>query len=194
MNYKELCNDDKIAAIFECNFWRSELAAIEQYIVALQTNNRTVIEDFETFGDWPQQIAQNMHLFSRAYTVYGFTRIAFSEHGWLEREEFMNVESFNFGGGIKGNIGRNSITVGHSPNNKWTHGMYLAAPKSGSAYGLSVFNNPYASRSECLRVALTAMIEWHKKEDDRRTVPIIKEAQDMLDEIMGRKPKQLSLF
>ena len=194
MNYKELCCEDKIAAILEYNFWRNELAAIEPYIEALKTNNRTVIEEFEAFGDGPRQIAQNMHHFTRASTVYGFTRIAFNEHGWLEREEFMDCESFDFGCGIKGAIGRNSITIGRAPNGKWTYGSYLSASRSGRGSGLSAFNQPYDSRRESLCRGLEEMIAWHTKENDKKTAPVIKEAKDMLDEIMGRKPKQLSLF
>jgi hypothetical protein len=74
------------------------------------------------------------------------------------------------------------------------NGLYLATPTAGSASGLSVFSDPHDSRRECLRSALTAMIEWHTREDDRRTAPVIKEARDMLDEIMGRKLKQLALW
>jgi len=59
---------------------------------------------------------------------------------------------------------------------------------------LSVFSEPYDSRRECLRYGLEKVIEWHTKANDKKTVSIIKEAKDMLDEIMGRKPKQLTLF
>jgi hypothetical protein len=38
------------------------------------------------------------------------------------------------------------------------------------------------------------MIAWHQKENDQRTFPVLKEAKNMLDELTGRKPVQLSLF
>ena len=50
------------------------------------------------------------------------------------------------------------------------------------------------SKSFLERCPVEEMIAWHTKENDTKTAPVIKEAKDMLDEIMGRKPKQLSLF
>jgi len=38
------------------------------------------------------------------------------------------------------------------------------------------------------------VIAWHTNENHHKTAPVIKEAKDMLDEIMGRRPIQLSLF
>ena len=193
MNYRESCNEDKIAAIIECNLRGNELAAIEQYLAALETNDTALIAEFEAFGDRPHKIAQNRHQFERASAVYGFTRATFNEYGWLEREAFMDCETFSFGSGNKA-IGENSVTIGHGPNGKWTYGLHLAVPLSGVAFGLSVFHTPYNARRECLQNALAAVIAWHTKANNIKTIPVIKEAKDMLDEIMGRKPKQLSLF
>jgi len=107
----------------------------------------------------------------------------------------MDCETFNFGCGIKGTLaGSNKLTIGRGPNGKWTYGLSVAVPLSGYASGLSVFNDPYDSRRESLRRGLEEMIAWHIKENDAKTAPVIKEAKNMLDEIMGRKPKQLSLF
>jgi hypothetical protein len=91
-------------------------------------------------------------------------------------------------------IGSNSITTGRSPNGKWTYGLDLAASKSGSCCGLSIFGDPYNSRRECLINALERLVAWHEKENDTRTTHIVREAKNMLDELTGRKPKQLSLF
>ena len=196
MNFKEMDNESKIAAVVEGGrYGRAEILLAQEYINALHSNDKAIIEEYETFGDSPRRIIQNKMAYEQALSVYGFTGKKFDEHGWLADRAFADCESFHFGFGIKGcTMGANSITIGRSPNNKWTYGLHLAAPKSGSAYGLSVFSDPHDSRRECLRSALTAMIEWHTKEDDRRTAPVTKEARDMLDEIMGRKPKQLSLW
>jgi hypothetical protein len=91
-------------------------------------------------------------------------------------------------------IGSNSITIGRSPNGKWTYGMDLAASKSGSCSGLSVYGPPFTSRNGCLKDALKYFIQWHEKENDRKTAPALREAKDMLDTLMGRKPVQMSLF
>jgi hypothetical protein len=91
-------------------------------------------------------------------------------------------------------IGSNSITTGRSPNGKWTYGLDLAASKSGSCCGLSIFGDPYTSRRECLKNALERLIAWHEMENDQRTAPVLKEAKNMLDELTGRRSVQLSLF
>lgn len=194
MNYKELTNEDKIAATMEYNFWRGELGIVEQYLEALKTNDRVAIEEFETFGDDPRRIVENKAHFTRALSVFGFTGITFNEHGWPEREAFLECETVAFGCGIKGNMGSNSVTTGRGPNGKWTYGLDLSASQSGSYSGLSVFDAPYDFRHECLRRGLEEMIAWHTTANDRRTTPVIREAKDMLDEITGRKQKQLSLF
>jgi len=195
MNYRELSNGDKIADIAECKFWNSELAVIEQYITALKTNDSAAIAKFEAFGNHPRQIAQNWQQFTRASAVYGFTSATFNQYGWLEREEFTDCETSHFGCGIKGTMaGSNSLTIGRGPNGKWTFGVSLAASRSGYGCGLSVFSKPYNSRRESLRHGLEKVIAWHTNENDTKTAPVIKDAKDMLDEITGRKPIQLSLF
>jgi hypothetical protein len=195
MNFKEMNNADKIAAVMDGRYWAAESIVAQEYINALHSNNSAIIEEYETFGDCPHSIVKNKMTYERALAVYGFTEKTFSEYGWLETGTFEDCETFRFGLGIKGGAFRdNSITIGRSPNKKWTYGLYLSASKSGSAYGLNVFNEPYLSRHECLREALAEMIEWHERENDRRTAPVIREAQDMLDEITGRKRKQMSLF
>jgi hypothetical protein len=85
-------------------------------------------------------------------------------------------------------------TQGRSSNGKRTYGLELAASKSGSCCGLSVFGAPFNSRRECLINALKGLVAWHGKENDNRTAHIVREAKNMLDELTGRKPKQLSLF
>lgn len=194
MNYKGLCNTDKIAAITQCNFFRSELGIAEQYIEALKTDDGAIIGEFESFGSNPSQIVQNKAYFARALSVFGFTGITFNEHGWPESEAFLDCETFAFGCATKGNMGSNNLTIGRGPNGKWTYGIRLSTPKSGYCFGLSVFNPPHGSRRECLRHGLEEVIAWHTKENDKRTTLIIREAKEMLDEITGRKPKQLSLF
>jgi hypothetical protein len=157
-------------------------------------NNHAAIEEFESFGDDPRHIVENKVHFTRAFSAFGFTGVTFNEHGWPEREAFLDCETFTFGRAIKITMGANSLTIGRGPNGKWTYGLHLSASQSGRFGGLSIFCDPYNSRRECLRHGLEEMIAWHTKENDRKTTTVIREAKDMLDEITGRKPKQLSLF
>jgi hypothetical protein len=140
-----------------------------------------------------QEIINNKTRYIQAASVYGFTDKRFNKHGWIEGFTFTDCETVVFE--VKAHvIGRNSITTGRSPNGKWTSGLYLAASKSGSCNGLSIFGKPHNSRRECLCRALEEMIAWHQKENDQRTFPVLKEAKNMLDELTGRKPVQMSLF
>jgi hypothetical protein len=193
MKYKELSVNDKLAAIAEYNFPRSEISHVEEYMLALVDNNQTVVEEYESFGDTPRQIIENKAHYTQAASVYGFTEKHFDKHGWIGGFAFTDCEIMAFE--VKAHvIGRNSITTGRSPNGKWTYGIDLAASKSGSGCGLSIFGDPYNSRRECLINALERLVAWHEKENDQRTTPVLKEAKNMLDELTGRKPVQLSLF
>jgi hypothetical protein len=192
-DFKILSNAEKLAEIGKCNFWRGEIALIEEYMLALADDNREVIAEYESFGNYPRQIIDNKNRYIRAASVYGFTEKHFNEHGWIDGFTFTDCETVVFE--VKARvIGRNSITTGRSPNGKWTYGLDLAASKSGSCCGLSIFGDPHNSRRECLKNALERLIAWHEKENDQRTAPILKEAKNMLDELTGRKPKQLSLL
>ncbi len=194
MEYKTLSNEEKVAALTDVNFWRGEHEIVERYIKALQTDDRDAIEAFESFGDAPRQMAENKAHFARAHAAFGFTGAAFNEHGWAEQESFLDCETFSFGCNVKCNMGSNSLTIGRGPNGKWTYGLHLATSLSGRYTGLSVFAEPYDSRRVCLQRALEEVIAWHPKENDKKTAPVIREAKNMLDEITGRKLKQLTLF
>jgi hypothetical protein len=192
-NFKELSNAEKIAEITSCNFWRRELPLAEQYLLALTNDDKEAIAEFETFGDSLCHIIRNRAEYERGLAVFGFTAININEHGWLQRPVFMDCEEIDFP--LKAHvIGRNSIIIGRSRNNKWTYGLYLAASKSGCASGLSIYGDPYNARTVCLKAALEDFIAWHIKENDKKTEPVIKKAKDMLDVLTGRKPVQLSLF
>jgi hypothetical protein len=113
MNYKDLSNEDKIAAIMEERFERNEREHIDQYLEALKMNNRAEIEKFESLGDSPSQICTNQKHFARAFSAFGFTNCTINKYGWAEREEFLDCEIFSFGRFSKGNMGEN--TLHHRP-------------------------------------------------------------------------------
>jgi hypothetical protein len=195
MNDKDLSNEDKLTALAEINFRRCEREIVEQYREALQMDDRATIEEFESFGDYPRQMATNKAHFARAHATFGFTGPAMNEHGWAEQESFLDCETFSFGKGIKARLmGSNNVTIGRGPNGKWTYALDLSVSLSGRYGGLSVFDEPYDSRRACLRCALEELIAWHTKENDKKTTPVIREAKGILDEITGRKPVQLTLF
>jgi hypothetical protein len=72
--------------------------------------------------------------------------------------------------------------------------LYLSTSKSGQTFGLSAFSRAYATRKESLCAALADTIKWHTKAADKKAAGIIKKAQAMLEQLVDRAPKQLSLF
>jgi hypothetical protein len=144
-------------------------------------------------GDKPRNIFINRERYDRGFKKYGFAEKKLDENGWLVSPEFLDCETIAFP--VKANVvGWNSITTGRGPNNKWTYGMNTAASTSGSGCRLSVFGRPHATRNLSLKAALEAFIAWHKQVNDPKTAPVVRQASDMLDELSGRKPVQMSLF
>ena len=191
-DYHTLTNAEKLEEMANVNFWRVHIHHAEEYARALMDDNQAVINDYESFGDTPRQIIENKIHYEQGLVVYGVTEKRFDEHGWLARYAFTDRETFAFE--VKGVLCSNSITIGKSPNGKWTYGMDLAASKSGSCSGLSVYGPPFTSSKACLKDALENFILWHEKENDKKTASALKEAKNMLDELTGKKPVQLSLF
>jgi hypothetical protein len=192
-DYHTLTNAEKLEKMANVNFWRVHIHHAEEYARALMDGNQVVIDDYESFGGGPRQIIENKEHYEQGLAVYGITEKRFDEHGWLIRYAFTDCETFAFE--VKKHVmGRNYITIGRSPNGKWTYGMNLAASQSGSCSGLSVYGPPFASRNGCLKDALKHFVQWHEKENDRKAASALKEAKDMLDTLTGRKPVQMSLF
>jgi hypothetical protein len=193
VNYKELSNTEKLEALREYDFTRKQISYAEEYMLALIDDNRAVIEEYEAFGDSPRHIIENKAKHVRAVTAYGFTDLRLNKHGWLEDGSFMDCEEICFNTKERV-LGNNSITLGRSPNHRWTYGLYLAASISGHCSGLSVFKPPYNSRKACLIAALEYFTDWHQRQNDKKTAPILKQAMDMLNILTGKKVVQMSLF
>jgi hypothetical protein len=134
-SYKEYSKEQKLDEIAKCNFRGAECLIAEEYSRALEADNQSVIEKFESFGSTPYHIVRNYIHFERASSIYGFTNVAFDDYGWLVRAKFSDCETFNFGCGVKSSVvGSNSITIGRGPNGKWTYGISLAVSLSGQCY------------------------------------------------------------
>jgi hypothetical protein len=196
VKYKDMSNEDKIAAIMDWNCWHGEGQVVEQYLEALRTNNRPLIAELESFGASPRHIAMNRVHYDRAVFAFGFTGKVFNEHGWLKRETFAECETLHFCPQAKIRwLGQNYIEIGRGPNGKYAYALNLAAMNTGCCSPLSVFCKPYASRHLCLSAALEEMIGWHSAgAEEKKTAPVLTEIKDMLDILTGRKSVQMSLF
>jgi hypothetical protein len=194
MKYKALSAYEKLQQIQEVNFCRAERHHAAVYLNALRKNDRAIIEEYESFGDTPQQIIMNKRDYDR-HLLFGFTKKAFNEYGWLAKPHFQERERIEFplkDGWAVGNY----ITVGKGANGKWSYGMSYSYSTGGAGYGLGVWGKLFDNRKDCLIAALDEMMTGLSKssgENDRQARIVLKQAKGLFDEITGRKPLQLTL-
>jgi hypothetical protein len=195
MEYKNLSAYEKLKQMQEVNFCRAERHNAAVYLNALRRNDRAIIEEYESFGDSPRQLLMNKREYER-HLLFGFTKKAFNEYGWLERPDFLEREEIKFphrdGWAVS-----NYITLGKGLNGKWTYGMSYSYSTGGAGYGLGVWGKVFDNRKECLTSALNEMMTGLNKDSsktDKYTLSVLKQAKNLFDEITGRKAIQLSFF
>lgn len=179
----------------EVNFCRAERHNAAVYLNALRRNDRAIIKEYESFGDSPRQLLMNKREYER-HLLFGFTKKAFNEYGWLERPDFLEREEIKFphrdGWAIS-----NYITLGKGLNGKWTYGMSYSYSTGGAGYGLGVWGKIFDNRKDCLTSALNEMmigLNRDSSKTDKYTLSVLRQAKNLFDEITGRKAIQLSFF
>ena len=194
MEYKELTAYEKLQKIQDINFCRVERHNVAVYLNALRHNDRTIIEEYESFGDTPRQLLMNKREYER-HLLFGFTKKEFNEYGWLERPDFLEREEIQFphrdGWAVS-----NHITLGKGLNGKWTYGMSYSHSTGGHGSGISVWGKIFDNRKDCLTAALNEMLTGLDKDSsktDRYAIIVLKQVKALFDEITGRKPVQLEL-
>lgn len=194
MEYREVSAYEKLKQIQELNFCRVERHNAAIYLNALRRNDRTVIEQYESFGDNPRQLLMNKREYER-HLLFGFTRKAFNEYGWLERPDFLEQEEIKFPH-RNGRAICNYITLGKGINGKWTYGVSYSYSTGGAGYGLGVWGKMFDSRKECLTAALNEIRTGLTKNSsltDKYAIVVLKQVKSLYDEITGRKAVQLTL-
>jgi len=194
MEYKLLSAYEKLQHIQELNFCRAERHNVAVYLNALRRNDRQVIDEYEQFGDSPRQLLMNRREYER-HLLFGFTKIAFNEYGWLANPDFLEREEIEFPH-RDGWVVSNHITLGKGVNGKWTYGMRYSYSTGGHGYGLNVWGKVFDSRKNCLTAALNEMMSGLGKDSaktDKYAIIVLKQLKNLLDEITGRKAVQLSL-
>lgn len=86
---------------------------------------------------------------------FGFDAITFDEHGWLDSMNWKHQEGIEFMLKEDEPYGIcNSIRIAEGDNKKWKYGI-SAVYGTGSGYGspITVFNDPYDSRQQCIEAA-----------------------------------------
>jgi hypothetical protein len=194
MEYKSLSAYEKLKEIQEINFCRAERHNVAVYLNALRRNDRQVIDEYERFGDSPRQLLMNKREYER-HLLFGFTKIAFNEYGWLANPDFLEREEIQFphkdGWAVS-----NHITLGKGLNGKWTYGMRYSYSTGGAGYGLNVWGKLFDNRKDCLKAALDEMMAGLGKDcckTDKYAIVVMKQLKNLFDEITGRKAVQLSL-
>ncbi|GHV18196.1 hypothetical protein FACS1894181_03590 [Bacteroidia bacterium] len=204
MEYNQLSNTEKIACVREMNFFRTERHDAAVYLNALRTDNRAIIEEYESFGDRPYQFFLNKRTYD-AGLQFGFTGKRFNKYGWLENADFTAKEHIEFTPQDRP-VASNHLTIGQGANGKWSYGASYSTGAAGCGYGLGVWGKVFDTRKECLKAALQEIMDGHRRyEKDlkgdtcgnfnaRLSREIVRQVKDMFDELTGRKAVQLSFF
>jgi hypothetical protein len=153
------------------------------YLSALKNNDALEIAHFESFGEDIRHIAKDKANYELGLSVWGFTEKAFDEHGWLERPKFSLEEIVFETAKSERPICSNIVRIGSSPNGRWAYGLSCGNKKSGRCFSPSVYGTPYESREDCLKAALTDMLDWHRKSPESAPARIIKQVKQMLESL-----------
>lgn len=203
MDYKNLSKYEKLEVMQELNFCRTERHDAAVYLNALRTDNRQIIDLYESFGERPYQFLLNKRTYERGL-LFGFMDKSLDEHGWLERPKFIEQERIEFID-RKGWVAMNYITIGRGMNGKWTYGVSYSTGGAGGGYGLDVWGKVFDTRKECLAAALQEIMDRHRenavrlKNDSanfnaKLSAIVVKQVKEMYDTLTGRRATQLSLI
>lgn len=202
---RQLTYHEKIQDIREYGMLKRERKDAAAYMFALYRNNIDVVNYYESFGRTPRHIFLNKYSYECGL-IYGFTDFTIDVNGWIQRPKFENIEEFEFKAKNE-KVSHNYIRIGKGANDKWTNALSYSYGNGGGGYGLSVFSIPYDSRKEALVAILKDFIGRHHKERDKTNLndsepsykkdyskPIVAQAQDMHDKLLGNKHEQMSIF
>ena len=204
MKYNQLSNIEKIACVREMNFCRTERHDAAVYLNALRTDNRAIIEEYESFGERPYQFFLNKRTYY-AGLRFGFTDKRYDEYGWLKNADFTGQERIEFFP-TGSSVSFNHLTIGKGSNGKWSYGASYSTGAAGCGYGLGIWGKVFDTRKECLKAALQEIMNGHRRyekdlKDDtcgnfnaRLSREIVRQVKDLFDELTGRKAVQLSFF
>lgn len=204
MEYRDLQLNEKIERVRQYRPYREERPYKATYLVALLQDNQQLINEYESFGDCPRQIIMNHREYDRGM-LFGFTEKQFSSYGWLQNSNFTEREEIKF---IhkQGWAATNHLTIGQGKNGKWSFGVSYSSGGWGHGSGLSVWGKIFNTRKECLKAALTEMLDGHREASEKLkndtcgnfnaqySKEVVQQVKSLLDELTGRKAVQLELF
>ena len=204
MEYRDLQLNEKIEQTCQYRPYREERQYMATYLKALRQENQQLINEYESFGDCPRQIIMNRREYDRGM-LFGFAEKQFSSYGWLQNSTFTEREEIKF---IhkQGWVATNHLTIGRGNNGKWSFGVSYSTGSWGFGSGLSVWGKIFDTRKECLKAALTEILDGHREAAEKLkndtcgnfniqySKEVVRQVKSMLDELTGRKAVQLELF
>jgi hypothetical protein len=204
MEYRDLQLGKKIEQVRQYRPYREERRYMATYLLALRRDDQQLINEYESFGDCPRQIIMNHREYDRGM-LFGFTKKHFSSYGWLQNSTFTEREEIKF---IhkQGWAATNHLTIGLGNNGKWTFGVSYSTGGWGFGSGLSVWGKIFDSRKDCMKAALTEILEGHREAAEKLkndtcgnfnaqySKEVVRQVKNLLDELTGRKTVQLELF
>jgi hypothetical protein len=204
MEYRDLQLNEKIEKVRQYRPYREERPYMSTYLKALRGEDQQLIEEYESFGDCPRQIIMNRREYDRGM-LFGFTEKHFSSYGWLQNRTFTERYEIKF---IhkQGWAATNYMTIGRGNNGKWTFGVSYSTGGWGHCHGLSVWGKIFDNRKECMKAALTEILDGHREAAEKLkndtcgnfnaqySKEVVRQVKSLLDELSGRKAVQLELF
>jgi hypothetical protein len=132
-----------------------EVGIFKEMYAAIQANDQTQLDWFQSFGDSFRAITMNVYAYRKGLE-FGFTEIAFDKYGWFIRTAFLDQEELTFGDTSRyGNY--STIKLGRGSNGIWTYAISYSYGVAGGGSGLSVYDKQFKSREDALQAALNEL-------------------------------------
>lgn len=132
-----------------------EREILNEMAAAIRSGSLETLQWFAGFGDSLRAILMNVHAYRKGLE-FGFTEIAFDQHGWFVRPRFLDYEVVKLG-----NIARygeySEIRIGRGLNGIWSFALSYSFGCAGGGSALSVYDPPFANREAALTTALTKL-------------------------------------
>ncbi|MES2378462.1 MAG: hypothetical protein V4553_17850 [Bacteroidota bacterium] len=122
-----------------------EKAILAEIGEALTAGDTEKLKWFAGFGDCFRAITMNLNEHRHALE-FGFTEIAFAEHGWFAAPKFLDREDIK--------LEQSEIRIGRGPNGTWAYALSCNYGTAGSSGPLCVFCKKYPNREMALTAAL----------------------------------------
>ena len=139
----------------ENNLVKYETGILNEMLIAIGETDLSKLNWFNQFGDAFRVITMNVYAY-RKQLEFGFTEIAFDQHGWFKRPEFLDIEDQIFGN--PWHYGEHStLHLGRGINQIWTYALDYNFGTAGGGSALSVYGKQFKSREDAMTCGLNQL-------------------------------------